>query len=276
MATSFQQPYDFRDESDALYGLLAPLADSDFQRKTQFKNWSVHDVVAHLHMWNWAADLALRDGDAFRAFWSDLASDIAKGGTLVEYAEKWLDGARDREVLDRWRDFYVEMTDRFAATDPRTRVPWAGPDMSVRSSITARLMETWAHGQELYDLLGVGRVDKDRIRNIVTLGLNTFAWTFVNRGLEVPSPVPRLRLQAPSGACWQWNEDVVTDRIEGSAVEFCQVVTQVRNVADTELKVSGDVASRWMSIAQCFAGPPCEPPAPGTRRMEAAGGNPEA
>jgi len=35
------------------------------------------------------------------------------------------------------------------------RVKWIGVDMSARSCLTARLMETWAHGQEIYDILGV-------------------------------------------------------------------------------------------------------------------------
>ena len=57
----FQQPLDFRDESEALYRVLATLSDADFARPTQFKQWTVHDVVSHLHAWNWAADLSLRD-----------------------------------------------------------------------------------------------------------------------------------------------------------------------------------------------------------------------
>jgi hypothetical protein len=42
-------------------------------------------------------------------------------------------------------------------------------------------------------------------------------------------------------------------------------VTQTRNVADTGLSVTGPVAEDWMTIVQCFAGPPEDPPAPGTR-----------
>jgi uncharacterized protein (TIGR03084 family) len=130
--------------------------------------------------------------------------------------------------------------------------------MSVRTGITARLMETWAHGQAVYDLLGVERIDTDRIRNIAQLGVNTFGWTFKTNGQTPPEVVPYVRLVAPSGAVWTFNAPSDTDRIEGSATEFCQVVTQVRNIADTQLTVVGDAAQRWMSIAQCFAGPPGE------------------
>jgi uncharacterized protein (TIGR03084 family) len=140
--------------------------------------------------------------------------------------------------------------------------------MSVRSSITARLMETWSHAQAVYDLLGVERLDTDRIRNIAQLGINTFGWTFHNRGEAPPGDVPAVRLTAPSGATWEWNVENTLDLVEGSASEFCQVVAQTRNIADTDLLVSGPVATRWMAVAQCFAGPVETPPPPGARHRD--------
>ena len=56
--------------------------------------------------------------------------------------------------------------------------------MSVRSSITARHMETWAHGQEIFDQLGFERIDTDRIKNIVVIGVN-IGWTYINRNLSI-------------------------------------------------------------------------------------------
>ncbi len=258
------QATDFRNESEALYGLLKPLDDDDFDAPTQFKSWTPNDVLGHLHIWNRAADLSLTDESAFLAFMSD-AVHAVENGALRAFEREWCKGLAGRELLGTWREFYLAMSQRFESADPKKRVRWAGPDMSVRSSITARLMETWAHGQELYDLLGVQRVDDDRIRNVAVLGINTFAWTYHNRRLPVPKAVPAVRLEAPSGEIWTWNDDNDSERIEGSATAFCQVVTQVRNVADTTLDVRGDIATHWMSIAQCFAGPPEEPPAPGTR-----------
>ena len=260
-----QQGIDFRDESEALFSLLDPLSDTDWSRKTQFKSWTVNDVVAHLHIWNHAADLSLRDDNAFMEFVAQFKSAMDKGDGHLGFTHAWLQGTKNRALLRKWRDFYLEMSERFAAADPRMRVNWVGPDMSVRSSISARLMETWAHGQAVYDLLGKERVETDRIKNIVVMGVNTFPWTFQNRGLEVPANMPYLRLSAPSGATWEWNEPNEENVIEGSATEFCQVVTQVRHVADTNLKPNGEIAKRWMSIAQCFAGAPEDAPAPGSR-----------
>ena len=263
----FQQVSDFRDESEALYRLMQPLGEEAFGAVTQFKQWTFNDILGHLHLWNHAADLSLADEAAFQAFLGQVMQSVASG-SLRAFEKQWLAGLSGRELLERWYGFVRDMSKRFGAADPQARVKWAGPDMSVRSSITARLMETWAHGQAIYDALGVERVDADRIRNIAVLGVNTFGWTFRNRRQEVPPRMPYVRLTAPSGSLWEWGEPSETDRVEGSATEFCQVVTQTRNVQDTALCVNGDTATEWMSIAQCFAGPPEQPPAPGTRFLQ--------
>ena len=195
-----EQAKDFREESEALFALLDTLGDQGWEQKTQFKGWTINDVVAHLHFGNYAADLSLRDGAAFMAFMRGLASARTQAGGHLGFTHAWLQGAQGRALVRQWRAFYLEMAERFAAADPKMRVKWVGPDMSVRSSITARLMETWAHGQAVYDGLGHVRRDTDRIKNIAVLGINTFGWTFANRGLRVPAEVPAVRLTAPSGA----------------------------------------------------------------------------
>ncbi|MCZ6856245.1 MAG: TIGR03084 family metal-binding protein [Gammaproteobacteria bacterium] len=260
-----QQAQDFLSESEALYALVASLPDQAFKRKTSFKDWTINTVIRHLHMWNWAADLALEDRDAFKTFLGELRSNE---GSLNEFENNWVDGLSGQALVQTWHEFFLEMAPRFGVADPAKRVVWAGPDMSVRSSITARLMETWAHGQEIYDLLGVVRENADRIRNIVVLGVNTYGWTFNVRGEQPPQPMPHLRLTAPSGELWTFNDASTSELIEGLAEEFCQVVTQVRNIADVQLRITGPNATDWMAKAQCFAGGPQAPPAPGTRKVQ--------
>lgn len=257
-----QQAQDFRDESEAIHALLAPLSDADYAKPTLFKGWTIDEVLRHLHVWNIAADLALSDAEAFRAFLGQMAAGI-RGGRLPDFEKQYLEGLSGTKLRDAWIAQVRAMTPRFANAEPKMRVLWVGPDMSVISSITARLMESWAHAQAIYDALGAERIDADRIGNIVRLGVNTYGWTFKNRKEEPPGPMPRLRLTAPSGAIWDYGEG--EDLIEGSASEFCQVVTQCRNIGDTSLKVSGPIATRWMAVAQCFAGPPQDPPPVGAR-----------
>lgn len=259
------QAIDYRDECDALYALLADIDAARWSQPTQFKCWTLDDVLGHLHMFDYAARLTLEGPHAFPAFWDSLSHSLTTGCSMIEYTRVWLRGCTGRELLQRWHEFSRQVATDYAALDPAQRVKWAGPDMSVRSCISARQMETWAHGQAAFDLLGRVRDEHDRIRNIAIMGVNTFGWTFANRGREVPATKPHIRLQSPSGAVWTWHEPDERNRIEGSAVEFCQVVTQTRSIADTGLRLSGEVAHEWMSMAQCFAGPPEPPPAPGSR-----------
>lgn len=258
-----QQAQDFLEECEALAAVLADLPEADWTRATQFKGWTVNDVLTHLYFWNRAADLSLTDPEAFDAQIGAALPEMMKQG--MRPVENAAIAERGRALYDAWQGQYRDMAARWAEVDPKTRVKWAGPEMSARSSITARQMETWAHGQEIFDLLGVVRQDGDRIRNIVVLGVNTFGWSHKVQGLDMPDLVPRLRLTAPSGAVWEFGDPASPDLIEGPAVAFAQVVTQTRNIADTALKVSGPVATGWMETAQCFAGGREAPPEPGTR-----------
>jgi uncharacterized protein (TIGR03084 family) len=260
------QAQDFLEESDTLAAVLERLHEADFDVSTGFKGWTINTILRHLHVWNHAADLSLIDGAAFQAFFKGPAPHIL-AGTLPQFEERYLEGLKGREMLDRWRTHYRQMAARFGAADASQRVAWAGPSMSVRSSITARLMETWAHGQAIYDALGITRQNTDRLRNIVVMGVNTYSWTFENRGLKVPQPKPFIRLTAPSGEVWEFGDARADERIEGQAEDFCHAVTQTRNIADTALKVIGPNATAWMAIAQCFAGRPETPPPPGTRGL---------
>jgi uncharacterized protein (TIGR03084 family) len=259
------QAQDFLAESEAVFALVSPMSQAELATPTLFKRWTVADIIGHLHMWNAAADLSLRDAEGFKAFWSKVAAHMGAGGTLAAFEKAWRGDLEGRPLVQAWRDFYRPMAERFGAADPSARVQWAGPDMSVRSSITARLMETWAHAQAIYDLAGVVRKDGERIRNIVVLGVNTYGWAFKIRSMPAPQPMPHLRLTAPSGELWTFGEESAEECIEGPATAFCQVVAQTRNIADVALVVKGGNARLWMQNAQCFAGPPETPPAPGTR-----------
>ncbi|MGH7006259.1 MAG: TIGR03084 family metal-binding protein, partial [Alphaproteobacteria bacterium] len=233
----FQQPIDFADESAALHALVAPLGEAALAERTAFKGWTVADIIGHLHLWNRAADLALGDPAAFERQGAEAMAVLGAGGSLRDFERRTLGALAGRALVAAWNDFARAIAARFAAADPSARVKWVGPEMSVRSAITARLMETWAHGQAVYDLLGVVRRNTDRVRNIAVLGVNTYAWSFKVRGMAAPTPQPHVRLTAPSGETWTWNAPSENDLVEGTAEAFCQVVTQVRNLADTALTV---------------------------------------
>ena len=256
---------DFRAEVAELHAFLGELDAEDWDRTTLFMEWTPWDVVAHLHFFDEVSFLSANDADAFAARRKVLTRAMAEGRSNKDQAREAYAGIAAPELVERWVATANELARVLGASDPKRRLPWFGPDMGVQMFTTARYMETWAHGQEIWDLRGRPRPASDRIQNIAVIGVKTYGWTFANRGLEPPGAPPYVRLEAPSGAIWEWNDPDDANRVEGSALDFCKVVTQVRNVQDTALRVQGEVATRWMEIAQCFAGGAVDPPPPGLR-----------
>ena len=267
MAT-LPQLLDLRAEADEFDRLLTGLAEADWQRATQFKDWTIADIVRHLHAGDLLALASATGPDTFAAMMAASQARRATGATRREVERERI-GSDDTgaALRQRWRTTLDRLIETLAARPPELRLKWAGPDMGLRMFTTARQMEVWSHAQAIYDLVGLERPKASpRLRNIAEIGVRTFGWTFTVHGLPVPPAVPHVRLDGPGGELWEWNAGSSAGHVTGDAVSFCQVVTQTRNVADTALTVDGDTAHHWMSIAQCFAGPPETPPAPGTRR----------
>jgi uncharacterized protein (TIGR03084 family) len=153
-----------------------------------------------------------------------------------------------------WRKARSDMLEVFAHVDPDVRIPWYGPWMKPASFISARLMETWAHGQDVADALGVEREPTDRLKHIAFLGFRARPFSYATRGMPEPEGTVRLELRGPRGDTWSWGDG--EDIVSGDALDFCLVVTQRRHPADTDLVTKGPLADEWISIAQSFAGPP--------------------
>lgn len=255
----------FAQEVDVLAGALQALSPAQWKAPTQFKQWTPQQIVCHLHCWNEGADWAVHQPERFQARLLASREHVQRGLNMRDFESDAVHGDGPA-LLQRWQVLAKDMALRWQRLDARARVAWAGPPMSVRSSLTARQMETWSHGQAIFDMLGLDRPESARLRNIVVLGVNTFGWSHSVRGWAVPPQLPRLTLSAPDGESWTFGASDDAGHVWGSAVAFAQVVTQTRHLFDTDLQVEGDVASRWLRHAQCFAGAAQEPPAPGQRR----------
>jgi len=237
-------------ESAVLRAMLAPLTAADWLRDTPAAGWTIADQATHLAHFDEVALRSATEPDAFRA---ELAAAggvdpdaIAQRYRRMPGAEvmAWFDGARARLVAV------------FRGLDPGLRVPWFGPPMSVASSMTARIMETWAHGQDVADALGVAREPTDRLRHVAHIGVAARPFSFALNGREAPTEPVRIELIAPGGGLWTWGPADAADRVTGPALDFCLAVTQRRHLADTAMVVAGPGATAWMEIAQAFAGRP--------------------
>lgn len=258
----------FLAECRVLHGLATRMTAAQWEEPSLFKDWTALDVIGHLHHTDRTVLAALEGEDAFWRQMAGLREATATGENAAIYTRIW-HGLDFPALCASWIATAELVAATFRDVDPKRRVYWGrGPDMSVRSSISARQMEVWSHGQALFDLMGEIRPESDRLRNVARICAGTFGWAFRVRDLPVPEAAPYLRLSAPSGAVWEWNDPTSPEQITGSAVEFCQVGTQTRNIADTALEVQGETARQWMAIAQCFAGGPHDPPVPGARLMQ--------
>jgi uncharacterized protein (TIGR03084 family) len=241
--------------------IVAPIAAGEWERPTPAAGWAVRDQIGHLWYFDRSAHLAATDADAFRRSVEQLLSDPA--GLDAPLAESRALAAD--ALLDAWRAGRAALLDALRALDPSTRLPWYGPDMAARTFATARLMETWAHGQDVADALGATRAPTARLRHIAHIGVRTRGFSYVVRGRTPPEGDVRVELRAPDGDVWVWGESA-TDAIHGDALDFCLVVTQRRHRADTGLEIAGPLAEEWMAIAQAYAGPPGDGREPGAVR----------
>ncbi len=244
---------DLADESAALDALIASLTAKQYLLPTPAQGWSIADQVSHLAYFDEAALLASTDPDRFRA---EAAQAMAIGaGFPDQVAARYRDspGARLRDwLLTARRDLLAGL----AGIAPAVRLPWYGPDMSAASSATARLMETWAHGQDIADALAVTRPATTRLRHIAHIGVSTIGFSFALRGLPPPDCPVRVEVTGPDGELWAWGPAEAADVVRAPALDFCLVVTQRRHRADTALTAQGPVAKQWIAIAQAFAGAP--------------------
>lgn len=233
-----------------LQGELQDLATDDWFRPTPAKGWDVRDTISHL-----------ADTD-------EVAMDTCTGGSrpLNEWALKFsspedltlwgvLVGRRraGADVLRWWEDTSSREREVLADLDPSTRVQW-GLGMQPRSFVTARLMETWAHGLDVRHALGRPSHDTDRIRHVAFLGFRALPYAFSRVEREQPPGDLRIELRSPTGdETWEFGPADAPNRITGPAGQFCRLFVQRMTRADaTELVAEGDAADAALDVARAF------------------------
>ena len=240
-------------ESEALDAVVTALPPEQWATATPSEGWTVAHQIGHLLWTDRVSLLAVTDPDGFAALLAEAVGDpmgFVDAGAEVEAARE------PGELLADWRATRGRLAGALTAVPEGTKLPWFGPPMSAPSMATARMMETWAHGLDVADALGVTIDPDDRIRNVVHLGVRTRNFAYMLNGLDAPADEFRWEITAPSGELWTWGPEDATNVVRGGAVDFCQLVTQRRHLDDLDLELIGDDAQQWASIAQVFAGLP--------------------
>jgi uncharacterized protein (TIGR03084 family) len=253
MSTAGSVVADLCAEGDDLDATVADLPAAMWAEATPAPGWTIAHQIAHLLWTDRVALTAVTDEAGFAAALAEAAKD-PKG--FVDAGAEELAVLPPERLLADWRQTRARLHDELLVVADGRKLPWFGPPMSAASMATARLMETWAHGLDVADTLGVKRHATARLRSIAHIGVRTRDFAFALHRLTPPAAPFRVELGAPDGSTWTWGPDDAAQRVTGSAEDFCMLVTQRRPRAALDVHVVGDDAEKWLQIAQAFAGPP--------------------
>ncbi|MGW1069800.1 TIGR03084 family metal-binding protein [Streptomyces aureus] len=221
----------------------------DWSLPTPAAGWTVAHQIAHL-AWSDANVLsALRTPDVFGA---ELRRADVEGSGYADKAAA-AGAAKPRSVLlDEWRAGRAELAAALRDTRWDHAFPWHMSKVTPALMTPLRLMETWAHGQDVFDAVGVARRPTDRLRHIASLGVLGRALSFAAVGLPEPAEPFRIELTAPDGRTWVWGPETAVQRVRGGAMDFCLCVTRRRPWSETDLTATGPDAQKWLEVARVF------------------------
>src|SRR5215472_1875383 len=170
---------DLRAEHADLDRIVAPLPPARWDTSTPAEGWAVRDQISHLAFFDERATVGATDPERF-------AGDLA---AVIEDPERYMTAPLERgralevgDLLAWWRAARSALLDALAAADPGARLPWYGPPMGLASFATARLMETWVHGQDVVDALGDAREPTARLRHVAHIAVKARPFNYASHG----------------------------------------------------------------------------------------------
>jgi len=236
---------------DALLGELAP---EQWRIDTQSRGWTIAHQISHLEATEQLMHAAITDEPLFR-------QRVPTTRIKPEISHRELDDPQLGCIRwARWRRSRRALLDEFRNAAPDDRMPWVGPSMSMTSAATARIMEIWAHGEDIYAAVGARRAATPRLRHIAHLSVAARDFSFINRRLAPPTEPFRVEITGPDGVVWTWGPQDAPQRVTGSAYDFALLATRRLHRSDADVAATGRDAVRWLKTIQAFAG------APGPRR----------
>jgi uncharacterized protein (TIGR03084 family) len=236
-------------EQRALQERLRSIDPDAWLQPTPARGWDVRDTVAHLADTD---EMAIATATGAPGSLNERAATAASGEDVTYRGV--LHGRRRSgpQVLAWWESTIAALREMFESLDPNVRVPW-GIGMRPPSLVTARLMETWAHGLDACTAVGVASVDSDRLAHVAWLATRALPYAYTLAGRDQPPEPLRVELTLPSGAEWTYGPADAANRITGPASEYCRVFAHRSRLTDARgLRAEGPAATAALSVARAF------------------------
>ena len=240
---------DLAAEQRWLQDLLRTIDTDAWLLPTPARGWDVRDTISHLADTD---DMAIATSTGAPGSINDRAA-ISASGEDVTYRGV-LHGRRKpgSEVLAWWESSTDAIREMFLTIDPNARIPW-GIGMRPPSLITARLMETWAHGLDVCAALHLEPNDTDRLAHVAWLATRALPYAYSVAGREMPAEPLRVELTLPSGALWTMGPESAANRITGPAGEYCRVFDHRSTLANVpNVRAEGAAAIDALAVARAF------------------------
>ena len=248
-------------ETEAVDRMVAGLDAAGLATPTPAEGWTVAHQVGHLAFIFRLAGTAASDPEAFAAMIAGAKEDFE--GAINAALREHLDESPE-VLISRWRAESTDAIKALAAVPAdQPVVPWLVRPLPPAVLACAGMMELIGHGQDIADGLGVRRELTDRIKWVCGFAVQVWDFGYLARGETPPDTTFRFELTAPSGDLWTFGPEDATQRITGSAADFCLLVTRRRHRADLALSATGPDADHWLDIAQAYRGSPGSGRAPG-------------
>lgn len=240
--------------------LVAGLETAQWELPTPATGWTIANQIAHLAFIFKLAGTAASDETAFKAMIVGAEDDF--NGAVNAALDDYRDDSPE-VLLSRWRAERDACVKALRAVPDGQIVPWLVNPLPAAVLACAGIMELFGHGQDIADALEVYREPTDRLGQLVLFAVLTRDFGYLSRGLTPPAEQFRFEIAAPSGELWAYGPEDAANRITGLAEDFCLLVTRRRHRDDLAVTASGDLAEKWLDIAQAYRGPAGDGRAPG-------------
>lgn len=243
---------DWVEEYQSLRKTVEVLSESELDYPTSSKPWSIRHQIGHLLWTDQMLLAAIEDAGEFGRQRERLAANITVAINESAYAA---DSYTLAQLLQQWSDCLRQSVSLVGRRDLGEKIPWFGPPMRLRTAVSARIMELFAHGQDIRDALGISPLETDRLWYVGDLAVRTRRFSFHINDVSYLDDDVRVVLEFQNGL-WTWGPDDAENVVRGPAVDFALLACQRRNRKDLRITAEGTVADQWLSIIQAFAGPP--------------------